>query len=259
MARRAGFAASYSEGNPGAVYQIDLGSYFKSRGLEAEAVNRLMLESLRLLPLDLFHLSFADLFLWKDLNGGEAPTRILSTNLVPLDETTPSPQPFAVLEVAADRLGLQRPVRIGFLGLTTPQRVKKRSGFKALDPLQAVAQWKSKAMEQADFLILLSDLPRDSQRFSPDSLIARLAGQHPEIRAILLAEKRFIFYEPETVGSAMVLSSVDRGRYLSSLRLVFDSQGRLFDMQAQNIQLGSKVREDSEFLRKQHSLAERIR
>ena len=230
-----------------------------SRGLEADAVNRLMMDSFQLLPLDFFHLSFADLFFWKELSEADVPTRILSTNLVPLDEGIPPPRPFAVLEVPADRLGLQRSVRIGFLGLTTPQRVKRRSGFKALDPLEAVARWKGPAMEQADFLILLSDLPRDSQHFAPDSLIARLAQQHPQIRAILLAEKRFILYEPETVGTALVLSSVDRGRYLSSLKMAFDPQGQLAEMQVQSIQLDTHVPEESDLLRRQRLLAEQIR
>ncbi len=259
MARRAGYAQSYSKGNPGAVFQIDLGNYFSSRGLESQAVNRLMLESFRLLPLDLFHLSFGDLFLWNDLSKPGLETRIVSTNLVALDGGAPSPQPYSVLQVSPEQTGLQRPVRIGFMGLTTPQRVKKRSGFRALDPFQAVARWKPEAMEQADFLILMSDLPRQAQHFAEDSLIARLAREHPEIRAILLAEKRFILYQPERVGNALVLSSVDRGRYLSRLLLHFDSQGRFFEAWGQNVQLDSSVAEQAQLLQKQRLLSGQIR
>ena len=235
--------------------QVDAGDYFQVKGVGREAVNRLMLESLREFPVDIFHLGFGDLSEWKELRGAAGlPTRILSTNLRTLSEEDGQPESYAVISIEGSRLGMLRPLRIGFLGLTIPQRVKARSGFQALDPRQALAGWKAEAVGLADFWILLSDLPRDGQTFQAGDLIHQLADEYPEIRAVLLAEKRFILYEPERIGETLVLSSVDRRRYLTWLEIRLDQRGQVVELSGQSLQLGADVVEDPDWKTKQDAL-----
>ncbi len=257
LARRLGYVKSVT-GAPSLPHlQIDTGNYFADPGPESEAVNALMLDSLRRLPMAVLNLGINDLHWWPELSRQPLPTKVISTNLVPRRPGVPAPQRFAVVETAV--AGLPRPVRIGFLGLADPYRVKPNSGFRGVDPFQAVAEVKDKILKEADFLVVLWDTIRPQGSLPPDWIVARLAKEHPEVRLIITTEPRFVIYEPLQLGQSTVVSSVERGRFLGEARLTFDPKGRLDKIAVQFVEMKEGIPEDPALLELQHRLAARLR
>lgn len=234
------------------MIQLDAGSYFQDSGLGVGSVNALMMESIRRFPLDVFHLGFGDLAHWNALNEAGLGARVVSTNLVPIGDRDSGPAPYLVVPV---QTGAGVSVRIGFVGLTTPQRVKERSGFRALDPLRAYRKWREALLRDADFVVVLTDLRRRAQKIDEADAVYRLAGGNPEIKAIIMAEKRFVLYRPERIEQAVVVSTVDRGRYLSSLTFELDGDGKPIGSQAEAIQLGADAPDDSYWLERQNAVS----
>lgn len=252
LSRRAGYIEQYRAENEGTIIQVDLGGYFEPPGPHAAAVNQFLFDGLKRLPLDILNLNSDDLNLWKE-NRPEAfsQTQVISSNLSPRQDSLPLPLRYAVKTVDLGTDGVSKPVRIGFLGLTDPGKVKPNSGFGAEDPLQAVGRLKKEVLEKADFLILLADLP--------DETAVRLAEEHPEIYVVLLLERRFRLPPPRQVNNAVLLSSVERGRYLGQLALDFDPVSReLISYQPEYIELDDSIGEDPEFKKAEEKLNRRL-
>ena len=225
-----------------------MGNYFKPRGAGSSLVNQLMLEGLEAMPIRVLNLAAEDLFFWKELSRAKpASTQVISTNLVPQDRSLPSPPAYAIVEIPAARLNLKRGLRIGFLGLCNPARVKPNSRFSALDPLQAIARVKEEVVPRVDLLIVLADLPRETAK--------DLARRHPEIDVLILVEKRFVLHKPEKVDSVMILSSVERGRWLGQLVMRFDASGKPLSLDSEFIELKDGVAEEPTLLRRQMEVA----
>ncbi len=206
-----------------------------------------MLDSFRSQPVRVFNLAPEDLFLWKKLAGSQLPsTQIISTNLSPRSASAPQPDRYAIIEIAAEELATSRPLRIGFLGLSDPALVKPNSNFSSVHPLKAVQEVKAEVLKKADFLVVLGDISRETA--------AQLALQHPEIRAVLIAERHFVLNPPEEVNNAVILNSVERGRYLGRLTLDIGTSGKVTGHEADFIELGELVPEDPELLRRQGQL-----
>ncbi len=257
LARRRGYVESVTREGSQPFLNVDAGNYFAEPGPEAEAVNALMLDSLRRLPMAVLNLGINDLHWWPDLSSGSTPAKVISTNLVPRRSSLVAPERFAVVESVVD--GVSRPVRIGFLGLADPLRVKPNSGFRGLDPLQAVAEVKAEVMKQADFLVVLWDTLRPQGEIPPDWVVARLAEEHPEVRLIITTEPRFVIYKPLRIGLATVVSSVERGRFLGEARLQFDAAGKLDQVAVEFVEMKNGVPEDPALLELQHRLSSRLR
>jgi 2',3'-cyclic-nucleotide 2'-phosphodiesterase (5'-nucleotidase family) len=232
------------------VVQVDLGNYFRPLGPGSKEINELMIESLS--SLQVLNLAPEDLFLWKELSARQAglPSQIISTNLTPRDANIPGPKRYAVVEIPGNQMGLSRNLRIGFLGLSDPKQVKPNSGFTSLDPAQAVAAIKSEIMQKADFLVVLADLPRPAA--------TRLALAHQEILAVLVTEKVFQLPPPEQANNAVIMSSVERGRWLAQLDLELDRQGRVAVVRPNWIELKKGVSEDPSWLQREHELSGRL-
>lgn len=147
------------------------------------------------------------------------------------------------MEVSPGELNLKKKLRIGFLGLTSPSKVKPNSRFSAVDPSQAVAKVKAQMSPQADFLIVLADLPRETA--------SGLAKSHPEISAVILAEERYMLHPPERVNNAIILSSVPGGRYLGQLVINLDPEGKVVALKPEFIELKEGVPEEPVLLRRQ--------
>ena len=103
------------------------------RGPRAAHVNPEMLNAVRDLPVSVVNLSPPDLFLWDDVAASDLVDRFISTNLSPLDPQRPSPVRYRIIEVLAG----EEVVRIGFLGISDPRKVKPNSGFRGEDPARA--------------------------------------------------------------------------------------------------------------------------
>jgi len=259
LARRAGYTASYRSRSRAAVIQVDLGDFFKPLGPHSSEINQLMERGLRQLPVQVLNLAPGDLFRWKDLaEHGIGETQVISTNLVPTKQGIKAPPKHAIVTIAAQELGIEHDLRIGFLGVSDPARVKPNSGFKGLDPRVAVSEAKKEITGQFDFLVLLADIPRNLGKLSKDSVLYRIALDNPEIYAILTTEKRYMLHTPEQVNNAIVLSSVERGRHLGQLTLSLARDGSVEAAEPQFIDMKEGTPEDPELHQAQIELEARL-
>jgi 2',3'-cyclic-nucleotide 2'-phosphodiesterase (5'-nucleotidase family) len=259
LARRLAYSQSYSNEEGGAGLHVDAGSFFNPPGPSAKAVNQLMKMGLNRTPVRVLNLSVDDLYWWKDLSKEEFhQTTLISTNLFPRNSSVPSPDRYAVVEVPLSGHD-GRVARIGFLGLSDPKRVKPNTGFRGVDPLQAVAEIKEEVLGKSDFLIVLADWIRPASDPPEEWPLRRLAEANPEIYVIITTERRFVFYDPVQINSAVLLSSVERGRYLGQLALGFDKSGTMVSIEPKFIEMKEGVPEDELLLREQERLAARLR
>lgn len=256
LARRAGYVHSFGQQSKDWVMEIDLGNYFEMPGPHAEAVNQLLLESLQEFPIQVMNLASDDLHFWPTLHSKASATQVISANLKPRRSSVPQPKPYAIVQVPAAELGLSKDLRIGFLGVTDPSLVKPNSGMKGTDPLTAVQSVKKTVLEKegADFLILLTDLPRHSSQIESGSLLYELAQQNPEVAAILNTERRYILFPPQMVNNAVILSGVERGRHLSRLTLTLDESGQVQEIDHDTVELKEGIPEDDTWRAKQDAL-----
>jgi 2',3'-cyclic-nucleotide 2'-phosphodiesterase (5'-nucleotidase family) len=230
---------------------VDLGNYFRPLGPSSEEVNKFLTASFDSLPLHVMNLGPEDLFMWKQLSRSKfGTTKLISTNLTPKDSSLPAPERFAVVEVPGDKIGVKKNLRIGFLGLSNPTLVKPNSGFEASDPLEAVAGIKSEVMKKADFLLILADLPKMTA--------IRLAKAHPEIYGVLMVERAYIDPTPEQVNNAVLVWSMERGRYLGQLVFELDPAGNVTTFKPTKVALDVNVPEDQAMLRKQTELDAKV-
>jgi 2',3'-cyclic-nucleotide 2'-phosphodiesterase (5'-nucleotidase family) len=244
VSRRAGYAQTYEKEHGDFVLHVDAGNYLQPPGPRAAEINELMIESLEELPIRVLNLATDDLFWWKNLSENRpAGTEVISTNLMPERPHLPSPKKYAVVTIPAEKMSLKKDLQIGFLGLSDPARVKPNSGFRGIDPLQAVASVKEKVLEEADFLIVLADIRRRSREIREESVIRQLAESHPEISVVILTEKRFRLFDPVQINSTLVLSSVERGRYLGRLTMSLDESGTVEGTDSDWIELKEGVPE----------------
>ena len=222
------------------MINVELGSFFGSLGPLHERVNVIMLDALNRLPVDVFNLTPDDLYMWPELAVADFPkTRFISTNLVAPDGVK-SPARFAVMEIPRSLRGGES-IRIGFLGLVAPSTVRPNSKFTALDPREAVTSAKASLQEKVHCWVIIGD-------FS-EQLAMTLAVEHPDVFAVLRMERRFRLYPPKQSGNAVLLSSIERGRYLGRLTMSFDEKGEVVAYEPEFTLLDAKVPENPEFLR----------
>ncbi len=216
------------------MISVDAGGYFRPAGPASTPINELMTEALDRIPVDVFNLTADDLHYWPTLSQVMLTrAEVISTNLK-APSSAAAPAPYAIKTV---RVG-DADVRIGFLGLADTARVPPRSGFSGIDPLEAVARIKEKVLQEADFLVVLADLPGD--------VLKRLADANPEIYVIIAMERRFFLARPSQVQNAVVLNTVERGRFLGRLVVGLDSAGKIVSYKPDMIEMNAKVPE-SEF------------
>ncbi len=259
LARRAGYSTGLRN-KPGlAIIQVDLGNYFKPLGPESEAINQFMDRGLDELPIDVLNLAPGDLFRWKSMFGaGGTRTQVVSSNLVPTDPSTAPPKRHAILTIPAAGLGIRHDLRVAFLGLSDPRKVKPNSGFKGVDPEEAVSQVKREITGKYDFIVVLADIARNLGPISHDSALYRIARDNPDVYAVLSTEKRYMLHKPEQVNNAILLSSVERGRYLGQLTLSLTEDGAVDAVEPKFIDLSEDVPADPVLLRSQTELEARL-
>ncbi|HSR53294.1 MAG TPA: hypothetical protein VLV83_20915, partial [Acidobacteriota bacterium] len=132
LARRAALVNGYREEHSHPILQVDAGNYFAPLGPGSSLINELMADSLKEFPIAVLNLGSEDLHYWDQLSARQdLPTQIISTNLKPRKASHPAPRRYALVEFEGQRLGLEQNLRIGFLGITDPSRVKPNSGFRA--------------------------------------------------------------------------------------------------------------------------------
>lgn len=203
-------------------------------------VNPVMLEALKRLPIHVFNLTSDDFNMWPDLVKLDLPeTRFISTNLL-APEGVKSPDRFTILEIPQTD-GDGKMIRVGFLGLTAPAMFQRNSGYTLVDAREAVDTVKKSVKKKVHCWIVVGD-------FS-EQLAQTLAVEHRDVFAVLRMERRFRLPQPKQVGNAVLLSSVERGRYLGRLTITFDSSGGVKAYEPEFTKLDSQVPEDPEFVR----------
>ena len=258
LARRLGYRDEVRKDWHGPLIQIDAGNYLAAPGPNAQAINQMMFQSLDRIPISVMNLGVDDLYWWPALSKeARSETHIISTNLVPRRSGLAVPAAFAVLDIPLAGNSKQK-LRLGFLGLADPARVKPNSGFRALDPIEAVRKVKPEVTQQADALVVLWDIIRPVGSFPANSPVRKLAEENPEICLILTTEKRDILYHPQTLGHATVLSGVERGRYMGDLRLNVGADGTIEVVDPKFVELKDGSPEDPQMLREQNNLAARL-
>lgn len=232
-ARRSGFANSYASAHDDFILNVDAGGYFAAAGPRAKEINEFMKRTIREIPLQVVNLIDSDSHLWTEIAADERlRDRFISTNLEPKSPGILVPRRYAVIEVPGTG------VRLGFLGLSDPRRVRPNSPFQALDPAEAIAGIKDEVLQSADFLIVLADLNSEA--------VAEIARQHSEVYAVLRVERRFRIEPPHQVGNAVLLSTVERGRYLGRLTLSLDPEGNVAAYEPEYIELSADISENRE-------------
>jgi len=246
LARRAGYAAKVREDKGIPTLHVDAGGFFKPLGPDSEGINRLMEESLDLLPVRVLNLTADDLHVWNRLSStNHAQTQVISSNLVAGAGQT-QPQRTAVVEVD---LGGSK-ARIGFIGLCDPALVKPNSGFQARDLEESAAEAIASLAGKADWIVLLADIPRESAE--------RLAAVHSEIYAVLLVERQYRMVPPAQFGNAVVLVSVERGRYLGELVVGLDEAHKVAYYKPDYVELSQDIPDDPVLAEKAASISRTV-
>lgn len=242
--RRAGFSRSYEKESGATIIQVDAGSLFAQPGPDAEVVNSALLKGLELLPVQVMNIGSEDLYMWPKLAASEnLPTHFISSNLRPRSGDRAQPDEFAILTLPAEQTGLSKELHIGFLGIVDPARVKPNSGFRGMDPVQAVAEVMPQIRDQVDFVVVLADYFR-MDSLEAESPLYQIASQNPEVYALITTERRYILHPPQQINNAVVLSSIERGRQLGRLVFEFDEKGKVESYQADFVDLDASIPDD---------------
>jgi 2',3'-cyclic-nucleotide 2'-phosphodiesterase (5'-nucleotidase family) len=165
-----------------------------------------------------------------------------------------APDRYAIVEIPADEIGSERPVRIGFVGFVDPRLVKPNSGFRAADPLKSFREIDSELTGKTDFIVVLWDLvrPRGDLKGTDIELLAK---ENEKIYCIITTEKRFVIYDPVQLDSAVILSSIERGRYIGLLSLGLDGSGQVESVRPDFFEMNDQVPEDAYLLSRQRKIS----
>ena len=244
--RRATFSRQYAEDFGAPLIQVDAGSLFAPQGPDATSINEAIFKALEVLPVAVLNLGSEDLYLWPQLVAQEGRrTRIISTNLVPRKASLKRPDRYAILTLKPDQTGLERDLRIGFMGFVDPGRVKPNSGFRGQDPVAALAETMPELAPQVDFVVLLADYFRRGPA-EAGSLLHRIASDNDNIYAILTTERLYKLHKPVQINNAIILSSIERGRQLGRLVIELDAKGQVSSYEPDVVNLDASYPDDPE-------------
>ena len=252
LARRAGYADQYQATYEHPVLHVDAGNYFKPPGPQSDLINQLMSESLEDFPMQVLNLTAGDLPYWRDhlSGGGRTETHFVSSNLIPLEESAPAPEAFVVVTFQPAETGLSQALRVAFLGLAIPQRIRKNSGYQAIEPVEAIRRVKESVLARSDLQLLLTELPAGE--------IGRLIEAHPELDVVIRGERRFVLESVQTIQQTLVVTAVERGRSLGQLRLGVQPDLQIESSTLELIEMGSGVAADPRLAAKEAQLVEKL-
>ena len=104
---------------------------------------------------------------------------------------------------------------------------------------------------KADYWILLADISTTAAK--------QLAMDHPKIAAILLMGKSYQLGKPKQVNNAVILRSIERGRYLGRLQLLFDAGGKLSSYKPGFINLNVDIKDDEKMAEKIEKISKELK
>jgi 2',3'-cyclic-nucleotide 2'-phosphodiesterase (5'-nucleotidase family) len=248
LARRMGYLSEFRGKSKDTVINVELGSYLSLPSPDSDSINQLMLEALSEIPVDVFHLNAWDVPHWQSiakLKGYSAKT--LSSNIIWPSDQKKKPRPFIVKKIEISK---EKSIRLGFIGISDPKTFAKNSKFHAANSYKVVSRLFEKHSEKADYWILLTDLSSAAARI--------LAKDHSGIIAVLIMGKSYRIAKPTQVNNAVVLESIERGRQLGKLRLVFNSEGKLVSYMPGFVSMNDKIKDDEKMAAKIEELSEKL-
>ncbi len=233
VARRQGYVRLFQKRYPDVpVLRVDTGYFFSDRrhpttgDLTEDALlgNEWVVRAYDHMRLDVLNVSFHDLpQLARCLQPAEfrrhqaatpVVARWISANVVPRAGHHVRLRPYLIRQVSGGRLG-NRPLRIGFIGVTEPGNYRGRD-FQVQDPWLAVRRLLPRVRAQADLVVLLAYLSQEG--------VERLARENPDVDVILASVGRPLWLEPRTIGRTYVAYSVYQTKLLGELRLYREAE-----------------------------------
>ncbi len=196
-------------------------------------------------PVSVFNLASEDLNIIRDLDmGGLKSTQTVSTNLVPPDVTGfEFLKRYSVQEVVLPN-GWK--IKIGLLGVADPRMVKPNSGFKAKDPLAAIAEVLPEIKDEVDLVLVIGEMT--------EGTADKIAENFSEVYAILRSERSMRMTRPRQVGNALIMSSVERGRMLGQITLMLDSKRKVASYTYKYVDLNQRIQSDAALLARANEL-----
>ena len=204
-----------------------------------------MRDALAAKPVAVFNLASEDLNIIGDLDmGGLKGTQTVSTNLIPPDGTGfEHLKRYSVQEVV---LPNGWPVKIGLLGIADPRMVKPNSGYRAKDPLDAIAEVLPEIKDKVDLVIVIGEMTEETAD--------KIAEKFPQVYAVLRSERSMRMTRPRQVSNALIMSSVERGRMLGQVTLMLDSEKKVASYTYEYIDLNQRIQGDAALLARANEL-----
>ena len=161
---------------------------------------------------------------------------MLSANVVLSDTGELVGQPYIIKELTPEH-------RVAIIGLTDPYaadllRAIRERPVRVLDSGETLRRYVDEVSGQADIIVLLSHLGFDRDQ--------KLAQQFPEIDVIIGGKSGHLFDPPlrPYPSGPVIAQAASLGRRLGVVRLDFDDQGNLIQVDGHAITLGPDVPDD---------------
>ena len=194
-----------------------------------------MRDALESNPVAVFNLASEDLNLIASLDFGSLEeTDTISANLQPPNnDGFDHLKRYSIQEV---KLANGWPVRIGIIGIADPKMVKPNSGFRASDPLDAIAEVLPDLKGKTDFNLVIGEMSEQTAD--------ALAGKFAEIYGVLRTERSMRITRPRQVNNALIMSSVERGRMLGQMTFVLGADKKIVSYTYKYIDLNKGIKDD---------------
>ena len=168
--------------------------------------------------------------------------KLVSANVVAMDQNLQSPQPYLIKEVPLKRGDPGAKFRIGIVGLTDLKNegpgisTSQIAGYQILDPLQAAKRVLPEVKKQADYIIVLAYMPQDK--------LQSLATDNPEIDTIVAAHQTTNMGDPLHYSNATITFAYSQTKFLGELRVFVDQNGKVVKQANRYVGLDDGIPDD---------------
>jgi 2',3'-cyclic-nucleotide 2'-phosphodiesterase (5'-nucleotidase family) len=222
------------------ILVVDSGDlFFKTKAVEGDNSKalgkaRLIAKAYRHMRVSAINVGDLDLLHGLDFLREEASKGLplISTNLLDPRDREPIFAPHAIQEVSG--------LRVAFMGLLSPKHLSGvpqavRDKVIVKEPTEAAVETLRKLENEADLLVLLSDLGLSEDR--------KLAKAAPGIHFILGGhDGRFVRW-PDQEGETYIMQSYRKGMYIGTLKLTVDKNTSPFLDEGKPGQIRQKIKE----------------
>jgi 2',3'-cyclic-nucleotide 2'-phosphodiesterase (5'-nucleotidase family) len=169
--------------------------------------------------------------------------RLVSANVLPLDDKHTTPTPYVVKEITLKRVSPGKKLKIGIVGFTegkpagATERAMVYGPFRIEDPFEAAKRVLPELKSKVDFIIALAYMPQD--------MAQRLASENPEIDSIVGARQVNATEELQHFNRAAIAYAFNQTKYLGELRIYLNQDGSVSNQTNRYIALDSMIPDDA--------------